>query len=178
MSKAKSQSPFNKSPGNVQDICFHPSRPYLFIATQQHVKVFHLVEQKASLYKIYKALCRYAVYFNLTQYLFNESSSWKGWWAGANGYHLLTYIIQATTFFWAVMIDEWFGLIWTCHLPRIRPWSTTRRLFVTFGITDGTPSWLRLQMMEAFIFSTLQCTGCWIQIIANYYPYFRYVLHP
>ena len=25
---------------------FHPSRPYLFVVTQQHVKLYHLVEQK------------------------------------------------------------------------------------------------------------------------------------
>ena len=30
----------------VQDVAFHPSRPFLFVATQQHVKVYHLVEQK------------------------------------------------------------------------------------------------------------------------------------
>lgn len=46
LSKAKSQSPFTKSPGNVQAVCFHPSRPYIFVATQQHVKLYHLVEQK------------------------------------------------------------------------------------------------------------------------------------
>ena len=46
LSKAKSQTPFSKSPGNVQAVCFHNSRPYLFVATQQHVKIYHLVEQK------------------------------------------------------------------------------------------------------------------------------------
>ena len=30
----------------VQDLSFHPSRPFLFVATQQHVKLYHLVEQK------------------------------------------------------------------------------------------------------------------------------------
>eukprot|EP01035_Chromulina_nebulosa_P018965 gene18965-24775_t len=46
LSKAKSQFPFMKSPGNVQTISFHPNKPYLFIGTQQHVKVFHLIEAK------------------------------------------------------------------------------------------------------------------------------------
>ena len=47
ISKGKSQYPFKKkSPGNVQCISFHPSRPFLFVATQQHVKVYNLVEQK------------------------------------------------------------------------------------------------------------------------------------
>jgi ribosome biogenesis protein ERB1 len=45
LSKAKSQCPFGKSPGLVQDISFHPVRPFLFVATQQHVKIYHLVEQ-------------------------------------------------------------------------------------------------------------------------------------
>jgi ribosome biogenesis protein ERB1 len=46
LSKAKTQTPFNKSPGRVQDMSFHPSRPFLFVVTQQHVKVYNLVEQK------------------------------------------------------------------------------------------------------------------------------------
>jgi ribosome biogenesis protein ERB1 len=46
VSKGKSQFPFVKSPGKVQAVSFHPSRPYIFVVTQQHVKVFHLVEQK------------------------------------------------------------------------------------------------------------------------------------
>ena len=44
LSKAKSQTPFAKSPGKVQAVCFHNSRPYLFVATQQHVKIYHLIE--------------------------------------------------------------------------------------------------------------------------------------
>ena len=47
ISKGKSQYPFKKkSPGSVQCISFHPTRPFLFVATQQHVKVYNLVEQK------------------------------------------------------------------------------------------------------------------------------------
>jgi ribosome biogenesis protein ERB1 len=46
LSKGKTQFPFSKSPGKVQALSFHPSRPYIFIVTQQHVKLFHLVEQK------------------------------------------------------------------------------------------------------------------------------------
>jgi ribosome biogenesis protein ERB1 len=46
ISKGKTQFPFAKSPGKVQALAFHPSRPYIFVVTQQHVKVFHLVEQK------------------------------------------------------------------------------------------------------------------------------------
>ncbi len=46
LSKGRTQVPFSKSPGQVQAICFHPSRPFLFLATQQYVKVYNLVEQK------------------------------------------------------------------------------------------------------------------------------------
>ena len=46
MSKGKTQCPFTKSPGSVQCISFHPSRPFLFVATQTAVKVYHLIEQK------------------------------------------------------------------------------------------------------------------------------------
>jgi len=46
ISKAKTQTPFSKNPGLVQCVLFHPSRPFLFVATQQHVRVFNLVEQK------------------------------------------------------------------------------------------------------------------------------------
>lgn len=45
ISKGKTQYPFSKSPGLVQCVMFHPSRPFLFVVTQQHVKIFHLVEQ-------------------------------------------------------------------------------------------------------------------------------------
>lgn len=33
-------------PGRVQAVAFHPSRPFLFVGLQQHIKVYHLVEQK------------------------------------------------------------------------------------------------------------------------------------
>lgn len=46
LSKGRTQVPFSKSPGLVQCLSFHPSRPFLFVATQQYVKVYNLVEQK------------------------------------------------------------------------------------------------------------------------------------
>ena len=46
VSKGLTQFPFSKAPGKVQAVQFHPSRPFLFVATQQHVKIYHLVEQK------------------------------------------------------------------------------------------------------------------------------------
>jgi ribosome biogenesis protein ERB1 len=46
LSKAKTQYPFSKSPGLVQAVSFHPTRPFIFVVTQQHVRIFHLVEQQ------------------------------------------------------------------------------------------------------------------------------------
>lgn len=46
LSKGRTQYPFKKSPGRVQAILFHPHRPFLFVVTQQFVKVYHLIEQK------------------------------------------------------------------------------------------------------------------------------------
>lgn len=45
LSKGNSQKPFNKSKGEAQTACFHPTKPFLFVANQQHVRVYHLVKQ-------------------------------------------------------------------------------------------------------------------------------------
>jgi ribosome biogenesis protein ERB1 len=45
LSKGNSQQPFSKAKGEAQTACFHPSKPFLFVATQQHVRVYHLVKQ-------------------------------------------------------------------------------------------------------------------------------------
>ena len=46
LSKATSQQPFSKNKGEVQCACFHPSKPFLFVANKQQVRVYHLVQQK------------------------------------------------------------------------------------------------------------------------------------
>lgn len=44
LSLANSQHPFNSSKsGKVQCACFHPNKPFLFVASQQHVRVYNLV---------------------------------------------------------------------------------------------------------------------------------------
>lgn len=45
LSKGNSQQPFSKSKGETQLACFHPNKPFLFVASQQHVRVYHLVKQ-------------------------------------------------------------------------------------------------------------------------------------
>jgi ribosome biogenesis protein ERB1 len=48
LSKRRSQIPFNKSKGLVQMILFHPIRPFLFVATQRHVRIYNLTKQELS----------------------------------------------------------------------------------------------------------------------------------
>jgi ribosome biogenesis protein ERB1 len=45
LSKASSQQPFRKAKGETQAACFHPTKPFLFVASQQHIRVYHLVKQ-------------------------------------------------------------------------------------------------------------------------------------
>jgi len=46
LSQRKSQLPFSKSKGLVQCVLFHPIRPYLFVATQRHVRIYDLMKQQ------------------------------------------------------------------------------------------------------------------------------------
>ena len=45
LSKGNSQQPFSKSKGESQLACFHPNKPFLFVASPHHVRVYHLVKQ-------------------------------------------------------------------------------------------------------------------------------------
>jgi len=38
----KSQNPFRKQKGKIQCAHFHPTKPYLFVATQQYIKIYNL----------------------------------------------------------------------------------------------------------------------------------------
>ncbi len=38
LSKRASQNPFRKNKGLVQRVAFHPSKPFFFVATQNHVR--------------------------------------------------------------------------------------------------------------------------------------------
>ena len=47
LSKCATQTPFSKSKGNKVVSCkFHPSKPILFVASENHVRAFHLVKQE------------------------------------------------------------------------------------------------------------------------------------
>eukprot|EP00007_Cunea_sp_BSH-02190019_P005889 CAMPEP_0174243616 /NCGR_PEP_ID=MMETSP0417-20130205/32300_1 /TAXON_ID=242541 /ORGANISM="Mayorella sp, Strain BSH-02190019" /LENGTH=846 /DNA_ID=CAMNT_0015323169 /DNA_START=25 /DNA_END=2562 /DNA_ORIENTATION=- len=45
ISSSKSQSPFRRLKGQVQEVRFHPSKPVLFVATQRYVRVYDLQKQ-------------------------------------------------------------------------------------------------------------------------------------
>lgn len=45
LSKRRSQIPFSKSKGLIQCVLFHPIKPFLFVATQRHVRIYDLVKQ-------------------------------------------------------------------------------------------------------------------------------------
>ena len=46
VSKRTSGSPFAKSKGRVESVAFHPNKPLFFVATQRHVRVYHLLKQE------------------------------------------------------------------------------------------------------------------------------------
>ncbi|RHZ25031.1 hypothetical protein DYB31_003703 [Aphanomyces astaci] len=45
LSKRSSQNPFSKKLGSIQAVSFHPTKPFFFLATQTHVRVYNLVQQ-------------------------------------------------------------------------------------------------------------------------------------
>nr|NVI69946.1 putative ribosome biogenesis protein BOP1 homolog [Cucujiformia] len=45
ISRRRSQIPFTKAKGLVQCVLFHPTKPFLFVATQRHVRIYDLVKQ-------------------------------------------------------------------------------------------------------------------------------------
>lgn len=47
-SKRRSQCPFKKAKGQIQCVCFHPSKPFFFVATQRYVRVYNLQKQELS----------------------------------------------------------------------------------------------------------------------------------
>ncbi|PNW76993.1 hypothetical protein CHLRE_10g417950v5 [Chlamydomonas reinhardtii] len=45
LSKRASQNPFRKNRGRVVRVAFHPTKPFFFVATQNHVRVYNLAKQ-------------------------------------------------------------------------------------------------------------------------------------
>ncbi|KAK8869603.1 ribosome biogenesis protein ERB1 [Kwoniella newhampshirensis] len=46
LSRHATQSPFRKTPGQVQRVAFHPSKPHFFAATQRYIRLYDLAGQK------------------------------------------------------------------------------------------------------------------------------------
>ena len=46
LSKRSSQNPFRKNRGRVVRVLFHPLKPFLFLATQNHVRIYNLAKQE------------------------------------------------------------------------------------------------------------------------------------
>uniref|UniRef100_A0A915CU60 BOP1 N-terminal domain-containing protein n=1 Tax=Ditylenchus dipsaci TaxID=166011 RepID=A0A915CU60_9BILA len=42
LSRCASQKPFTKKKGVIQQVLFHPNKPWFFVATQQHVRIYDL----------------------------------------------------------------------------------------------------------------------------------------
>ena len=45
LSKRASQNPFRKNRGRVVRVAFHPSKPFFFVASQNHMRVYNLAKQ-------------------------------------------------------------------------------------------------------------------------------------
>lgn len=45
LSKQTSQNPFRRNRGRVVRTAFHPSKPFFFVATQNHVRIYNLAKQ-------------------------------------------------------------------------------------------------------------------------------------
>ncbi|XP_030660637.1 ribosome biogenesis protein BOP1 isoform X5 [Nomascus leucogenys] len=46
LSRRRSQSPFRRSHGQVQRVAFHPARPFLLVASQRSIRLYHLLRQE------------------------------------------------------------------------------------------------------------------------------------
>lgn len=46
LSRRRSQSPFRRSHGQVQCVAFHPTRPFLLVASQRSIRIYHLLRQE------------------------------------------------------------------------------------------------------------------------------------
>ena len=45
ITKHSSQKPFNKSKGQIQQVEFHPNKPFFFVLSQRYVRIYNLVKQ-------------------------------------------------------------------------------------------------------------------------------------
>jgi ribosome biogenesis protein ERB1 len=48
LSKGQTQNPFKKNKGKVAKVAFHPTKPFFFVAAQNHVRIYNLAKQALS----------------------------------------------------------------------------------------------------------------------------------
>jgi ribosome biogenesis protein ERB1 len=71
LSKGNSQQPFSKTKGEAQLACFHQNKPFLFVASQQHARVYHLVKQ--TMVKRLSSGCRWISPLDYHRWTFSNS---------------------------------------------------------------------------------------------------------
>jgi ribosome biogenesis protein ERB1 len=73
LSKGNSQQPFSKAKGEAQVACFHPNKPFLFVASQQHIRVYHLVNQSMVKRKSYNSFRPFVVLYQSLRCALSEN---------------------------------------------------------------------------------------------------------
>ncbi len=131
LSKGNSQQPFSKAKGEAQVACFHPNKPFLFVASPQHIRVYHLVKQAMAKRKSFTR----TVYPNLSRCGFIADHSFSSHYSqvcslAVAGFLLWTYIRPATILLLVVWIVVWSGSTW------IFPTHPTKHSSITSGLYD------------------------------------------
>ena len=81
LSRRRSQSPFRRSHGQVQRVAFHPVRPFLLVASQRSVRLYHLLRQELT--KKLLPNCKWVS--SLAVHPAGEGASWGRWAPGGGG---------------------------------------------------------------------------------------------
>uniref|UniRef100_A0A8C0DPA6 Ribosome biogenesis protein BOP1 n=1 Tax=Balaenoptera musculus TaxID=9771 RepID=A0A8C0DPA6_BALMU len=78
LSRRRSQSPFRRGRGQVQCVAFHPVRPFLLVASQRSVRLYHLLRQELT--KKLTPNCKWVS--SLAVHPAGEGPPWLGGWCG------------------------------------------------------------------------------------------------
>jgi ribosome biogenesis protein ERB1 len=89
LSKGTSQQPFSKAKSESQVACFHPSKPFLFVCSQNHVRVYHLVKQTLVKRMLMAAAC-------LGCFASDIYCSVQVWYQAVVGFRRLIFILEET----------------------------------------------------------------------------------
>lgn len=112
LSRRRSQSPFRRSHGQVQRVAFHPVRPFLLVASQRSIRLYHLLRQELT--KKLMPNCKWVS----SMAVHPAGEGWGmedaplGWHDQAPGSHHHV-CSQVTTSSAAATTASWCGLTWT-----------------------------------------------------------------